>query len=110
MCTGLLLTGTLLTVLLEFPPACSKQSEELLVVPDQPVITVNFAEGLTATTPLMGLVPDDDQIPVRLSSSEFRWIELREVEGNVQDGYVLVPSPPPKCVRPCRRLQYRRIN
>lgn len=110
MCTGLLLTGTLLTVLLELPLTCIRQTEKLVADPNQPKITVNFAEGLTATTPLMGLVPDDNQIPVRPSSSEFRWIELREVEGNVQDGYVLVPSPPPKCVRPCRRLQYRRIN
>ena len=107
MSTGLLLTGTLLTVLLEFPPACSKQSEELLVVPDQPVITVNFAEGLMATTPIVGLVPDNEPIPVRLFSSRVRGIELREVEGNVQDGFVLVPSPPPKCGRPYRREQYR---
>ncbi len=107
MSTGLLLTGTLLTVLLEFPPACSKQSEELLVVQDQPVITVNFAKGLVATTPIVGLVPDNEPIPVRLFSSRVSGIELREVEGNVQDGFVLVPSPPPKCGRPCRREQYR---
>ena len=106
MCTGLLLTGTLLTVLLELPLTCIRQTEKLMVDSNQPKITVNFAEGLMATTPIVGLVPDNEPIPVRLFSSRVRGIELREVEGNVQDGFVLVPSPPPKCGRPCRR-EYR---
>ena len=95
MSTSLLLTGTLLSVLLQFPSASMQQSDEQLVGPVQPVITVDYAVG-SLEIPNVGLTPSAVLIQVRPDSFRFLEVTSREVEGNVQDGFALVPSPPPK--------------
>ena len=90
--------GTLLAVLLHFPSACIKHTDDrlLMVMGQQLRIEANNAVE-SVTTPLTGLAMiDDKSIRYVCGCIRVRGIEVEEVEGNVQDGFVLVPSPPPK--------------
>ena len=89
-----LIAGTLLAVLLQILPAGMEQSEQQLVSRRQPAITVDFAVGSIAT-PTEALAYLSDLIQVR-PSYRVRRSYAREEEGNAQDGFILVESPPPK--------------
>lgn len=87
------LTGTLLVVLLQFPPTGFELSDKQLVDGSQSVIMVDHALGSTATsnTAFATIV---DMIQVRPFQPRARGYEVGEKEGNVQDGYVLhFPAP-----------------
>ena len=87
------LTGTLLAVLLLYSPASFKLSDGQLVDESQSVIMVYYALGSTAT-PNTAFATTVDMIQVRPFQPRVRGYEIREEEGNVQDGYVLhFPAP-----------------
>ena len=87
-----LITGTLLTLLLQFPPTSLKLSDKQLVDESQSVIMVDYAVGsISANEASTCLVT---MIQVRPIQLRVRGYEMREEEGNVQDGYVLhFPAP-----------------
>ena len=87
-----LFTGTLLSVLLLVLPAVMGQSDQQLVDDSQPAFTVNYA--VESTSPLFAQFAPAEMIQVRLLSFRVRKNEVREDEGNVQDGYILhFPAP-----------------
>lgn len=89
----ILLMGTLLTVLFHFPPVDMKQSEQRLDSKVVPVVMVDYAAGSTVMLN-PSFATADDQIRVRPASSRVREEIVIEVEGNVQDGFVLhFPAP-----------------
>ena len=92
-----LITGTLLTVLSLFllPPASLKLSNQQLVDERQPVMTVDYAVGYIS--PIEATVCLVTMIQVRPIQLRVRGYEMREEEGNVQDGYVLHFPAPTQC-------------
>ena len=87
-----LITGTLLAVLLRFPPTNLKLSDKRLVDESQSVIMVDYAVGsISANEASTCLVT---MIQVRPFQPRARGYEVEEEEGNVRDGYVLhFPAP-----------------
>ena len=84
------LTGTILSILLLFPPANLKLS---LVDGSQSVIMVDYVVGSTAQ-PNVACAIIVDMIQVRPFQPRVCGYETREDEGRVQDGYILhFPAP-----------------
>jgi hypothetical protein len=87
------LAGTLLTVLLLFPPVNMGQSEKQLVDERHPVITVDYAVGSNSSS-IEAFACLVTMTQVRPNQPRVRGYEVREEEGNVEDGHVLhFPAP-----------------
>ena len=88
-----LFTGTLCAILLFILPASMKLSESQLVSKSQPIVSVDYAVGSTAT-PNMACAIIEDMIQVRPPMPRVRRTRIVEAEGNVQDGHIVhFPAP-----------------
>lgn len=87
------LTGTLCAVLILILPAGMKQSESQLVDKSQPIISVDYAVGSTAT-PNMACAIIEEMVQVEPLMPRVRRTRVLEDEGNVQDGHIVhFPAP-----------------
>ena len=94
MSTLFLLTGALLFI--TFSPLTEQPDHKLRFDNVHPIVVAYYAEELTATLPIMGIVPDAESFHGSLPGSQVCQYVSSDLEGKEQSGFALVPSPPPK--------------